>query len=287
MDGEAPSTQRRLVIYRTDGGPEAALYPLDANAFSHPEWVFPVRPEQPLPEDQPGSPVTINGSLEAGALPTILAGDVEIVPARGLSRHALDGDRIFAERGEVIAHPHAVGWKPSWRHVQSPSTTGLQQWESRMRTAFWGAAIAGAMVLGWLPFAVWRAFNGDAVRGPGIVTALSLGAVVASGTYAYRARRAMRRARSLADRPSHPMRMRIWWAAGGPEGPMAMAALFAPDADETAPAVSHVPLVNVPTGLTTADLVDVEVRGDPAEAPVILHGKEELWPAQFSYEAGR
>lgn len=83
------------------------------------------------------------------------------------------------------------------------------------------------------------------------------------------------------------MTMRIWWAAGGPEGPMAMAALFPIDADGATPAVSHVPLVNVPAGLATAGRVAVEVRGDPREAPVILYGDDELWPAHMTVQGGR
>ena len=45
-------------------------------------------------------------------------------------------------------------------------------------------------------------------------------------------RERLRRARRLVDRPLQPMTMRIWWAAGGPGGPMAMASLFPPDAEE-------------------------------------------------------
>ena len=283
MEGKG-DTQRRLVIYRTDDGPEAALYPLEANAFSPPDWVFPLSAHQPLPEEEPGSIVTISGPVRAGAVPTIHAGDVEIVPARGLSRYAMHGDRIFAEKGDVIAHPHAIGWETSWRHVASPSTSPLQQWESRMRTMFWAAVLSLALLVGWIGFAVWRAINGDSVRGPGIYTSLTFGGVIASGVYAYRARRAIRRARRLVDRQPHPMTMQIWWAAGGPGGPMAMAALFPPDADATTPPVSHVPVVNVPVGLRTSEPVAVEVRGDPDDAPVIVYGDEELWPANQPYE---
>lgn len=272
-------TQRRLVIYRTDNGPEAALYPLDANAFSRPEWVFPLSSEQPLPDQEPGSVVTVEGELKSGAVPTVMAGDIEIVPARGLQNSSLNGDRIFAERGEVIAHPQAIGWDTSWRHVASPSSSSLRQWESRMRKAFWGAVFAWALVLCWVAFAAWRAVNGESTRGPGIVTALSVSAATVSGVYAVRARRTVRRARRLADAPTQPMTMRVWWAAGGPEGPMAMAALFPPDADDSAPAVSHVPLVDAPPRLVTPDRVPVDVRGDPTDAPVIVHDGDELWPA--------
>ena len=272
------------MIYRTDHGPEAALYPVDATAFSRPEWTFRVSSTQQLPNQEPGDVVTVEGPLQSGARPAIVAGDTEIVPARGLQANALQGARIFAERGDVIAHPHAIDWDASWRHVASPSTSPLQQWESRMRKALWTAVLVWTVLVCWVAFAVWQAVNGEHVRGPGLVTGVSLAAATASGTYAYRARRALRRARRAADGPARRMSMRVWWAAGGPEGPMAMAALFPPDADATTPAVSDVPLVNVPPRLQTAGLVDVEVRGDPHGAPVIVHGDDELWPAQLSLE---
>lgn len=79
------------------------------------------------------------------------------------------------------------------------------------------------------------------------------------------------------------MKMYVWWAAGGPEGPMAMAALFPRDAAPDAEATAQVPVVNVPPRLVTEDLVDVEVFGDPSDAPVSKFGDTHLWPAQASY----
>jgi hypothetical protein len=55
-------------------------------------------------------------------------------------------------------------------------------------------------------------------------------------------------------------------------------------ADTTVTPTSHVPLVDAPPRLATAGLVDVEVRGEPDEAPIILHDDDELRPAQMSYE---
>lgn len=279
----ADATQRRLVLYRTEHGTEAALYPVDATAFSRPEWVFSLEPGQPLPNQQPGDVVAVEGPLAPGAQPRVRAADTEITVAGGLRRHAFHGDRIFAERGDVVAHPQAIGWDTSWRHVVSPSRSSLSEWQHKVRKALAGAALTWLLLFAYLAFAAWRLSNGDRVRPLGPAGVFGAGVAIASGAYALRARRALRGARRLLHRGSRPMKMRLWWAAGGAEGPMAMAALFPPDAHQDTSAVAHVPVVNVPPRLVTEHLVDVAVFGDPDDTPVIQLGETYLWPAQASY----
>ncbi len=107
----------RLVLYQSGDGAEGSLFPLDAGAFTPPVFTFRLPRDQELPRLAPGEVVRLDRNRSDGSA-TVHAGNVEIPIAKPLKQGAGRGrGRIFAERGSVLAHPAAIGWDTSWRHV--------------------------------------------------------------------------------------------------------------------------------------------------------------------------
>lgn len=104
-------------MFSTFQWPGAALYPLDATAYTSATRSFVVSSRQELPRLRPGAVVAVEqvGPRERDLV--VHAGGVDIRPFDQQGVHALP-IRLFAERGDVLVHP-AVAWhEPSWRHLE-------------------------------------------------------------------------------------------------------------------------------------------------------------------------
>lgn len=213
-----------------------------------------------------------------GQATLIRAGDVTIRPARPLKRAGRTGARIFAERGSVLAHPDAIGWDTSWRHVSNTSTSTVAEWERRLHRNVREGWLATGTLIVFAVLIVVMLVSGHGYNVP--VYLFGGGSMVATLRAWRRARgsqRALEAARQTVGRPSRAMRMSLKWTAGRGQGPTAVAVLYPPRG--TMAPVAEVPLVNVPVGFSPPTHLPVEVRGDPTDAPVIMAGDVELWPA--------
>jgi hypothetical protein len=284
VPGGSPGQRLRLVLYYEFGEAQASLYPMDANAFSPALFSFALRPDQELPVLAPGDPVDVEGSLEKGAMPVIHAGQIDILPAKGL--RAGGAGRIFAERGAVIAHPSVIGWQPTWRYVTPSSLDPVAGWEHRLRRQIRTGTTMAIIFVVYLGVVAGSLTTGHV---PNVGPIVSFGGcsgagVIVSWWLALRSRRALKAARLCANQPAQPMTMTLAWTAGYGQGPMAIASLYPPNQPGGAP-VAQLGVVNVPAGFAPDGPVNVEVHGDPTAAPVIDCGDVQLWPAEHAHLA--
>jgi len=284
MSVDQRSDDYRLVLYQDGDGAEGSLFPVDAGAFTPPVFTFRLPRDQELPRLAPGEVVRLDRDPSDGSTATVHAGNVVIRLAKPLKRRAGGSrGRIFAERGTVLAHPAAIGWDTSWRHVASASTSTVAEWERKLRRDVRAGWLTTTMLVAFVALIVVPVvLGGDAAVFPFFYVGGG-GSVVATLRAWRRARvsqRALEAAREAVSRPSEPMRMTLKWTAGRGPGPSAVATLYPPTGNLVP--VGEVRVMNVPAGFSPAGEVPVQVLGDPADAPVIRTGDVELWPAARS-----
>jgi hypothetical protein len=256
----------------------ASLYPLHAGAYSEPLFTFELRPDQELPRMEPGGEVEVRGRLEKGSCPIVVAAGVEIVPAHGLVRGAgVQGSRLFAERGDVLAHPEVVGWQPGWRYVRSVSLESVEQWERLVRRDLCGGRVALVFAIAAFAGSVAGAYTAGPLCLAGLAPTLALYRL------ARRSHRALNEARDAIGREPAPMRMRLVWTVGHGQGPMANVILYAAEDLDGRDPVAYVAVVNVPTVIHSDSIQPCNVLGDPHRAPVIKVGDATLWPVELAH----
>jgi len=282
--GHPPSGDYRLVLYQSGDSAEASLFPVDAGAFTPADYTFRLLRGQELPMLAPGEIVRLGREPSDGSETIIRAGDVVIHLTKPRQRRSgMGGGRIFAERGSVLAHPVAIGWDTSWRHAVSTSTSSVVEWELRLRRDVRSGWRATAVLVAFVALILLPLALGDGVAVFPFFYVGGGGSMVATLRAWRRARvsqRALEAAREAVARPSRPMRMSLTWTVGPGPGPRAVATLY-PRRGSLVP-VAEVAVMNVPVGFSPRGEVDVEVLGDPTDAPVIRAGEVELWPASRS-----
>jgi hypothetical protein len=263
-----------LVFFDSGFGPHAAVYPIDANAFTNPDLVFPIDAFQELPLVRAGAAANID------SLHVVRAAGVVVKP----SGHVLQeipggGSRLFAERGDVLVSPTVGGWSDTWQERRPDSALPAEEHARRGRRrvmAFWAwIAYFVLLVIGLI--ALWVTTG----RAPVIYATSWIGVGFAVRAAANRRRHALvakRSAQEVRARPAGPIEqfpVRLWWAAGFGDGPVAVLEI-----ERQAGSGLSIPVTGVPQGFSLAPGAVAMVQGpvDDGQAYSVTVQGEQFWP---------